>query len=1195
MGLFQKSVRYAVLFIALLLLRSDIVHLEFEEPTESHEALEWFLFQREYPFDSISVEARRAAFEALPRTFESLDVPGPVWKSVGPAPTLTRFAGTGPASGRIDALAASPADPNIVLAGGESGGIWRSTDGGATFAPVTDDQVDLNIGTIVFSKSNPEVVYAGMGNLLYLGTGILKSMDSGVTWNRVSNGTLPAPGNARSLLVDPNDPNHLFAGLYSFAVTTTNQRFAGGVFVSTDGAVSWRNLLPGLPTDLVFDPNDSKILYAAMQRVDRSGLTPGVYRSIDQGQTWAQLVSSPYTTTGAMKVAISKSNPLRLAAMVTGRNGTNPLEGRVLVSSDGGQMWADRGATDFDSSGITSFLYIDPDRPDHFYFGSFDLHRTTDAGVSWTNLTTNYRIRGRFNPSEAKTHADMQSMAFSPIDANKLFVGTDGGLWISADGGDTFRQSNSTFSLTQFYGLTLHPTDPSVSYGGSQDNGLQLRSSGQWTEIITGDGGPVVVDYVDPRLAHFIVNGEVYSRNITGGISKIGSKSAFGEETSNRVAFVPPLVGNLVDSTLYYGSWRLFTSTDRGANWKAPAGQTDLTKGSTDVLSVIAVAPKDPNLIYTGSAQGQVMFSQDAGVTWNVSTTGLPNRFIRSIAFDPVTTSTAYLTVSGFGSGHVFKTTNNGANWVDISANLPNVPVNALLVDPLSQETIYVGTDIGVFRTRNSGTFWSSFNAGLPPVIVSALASQSAGLIQVATYGRGVYELDTRQTEEFDAIIGSGLVFSRASSGLGDISVGYAQLYSTVSSPVALANFGFTQNGVLVTETGVPAAAALQNVRFFVDLTSRSNSGLAVVNPGSTPLAINAVLRNSSGTVAMNTSFTLGSHKHMALFVDQLFPALKAPFLGTLTMSAAGGFAAINLSSAVNGYGETIFGALPVVNLDRPSAGDRLILPHMVDGGGFVTEVLLLNPSSIPAAGTISFFNDTGDPLTLNFVSPGTQSSTISYSMPPDGMMKIATTGNGSLRTGYATINVSQGALPASSGIFLSNENGLTSQAGVPVVAQTTVARVFVERSTSPLVRDTGVALVNPNTTAATITASLIGVNGELKSTTIALAPKAHSAKFISELFPDLSRDFQGALSLTSNVPISPLTLRLTQNQRGQSIYSILPIADLNSPPAGAVYIPQIADGGGYSTQIILVNTANSPGAVHVDFYDSSGKKVTFR
>src|SRR5262245_46368790 len=305
MDRFPKSVRCALLFVALLLLRSDIVHLEFEEPTESHEALEWFLFQREYPFESFPVDARREAFAALPRSFDSLDAPAPVWRSVGPAPTQTRFTGTGPASGRIDALAVSPADPKIVLAGGESGGIWRSEDGGATFKPVTDDQVDLNIGTIVFSKSNPEVVYAGMGNLLYLGTGMLKSVDSGLTWNRVSNGTLPAPGNARSLLVDPGDPNHLFAGLYSYTVTSTNQRFAGGIFVSTDGAVSWRNLLPGLPTDLVFDPNDSKILYAAMPRVDRTGMSPGIYKSTDQGQTWARVLASPYTTTNTMKVAVA--------------------------------------------------------------------------------------------------------------------------------------------------------------------------------------------------------------------------------------------------------------------------------------------------------------------------------------------------------------------------------------------------------------------------------------------------------------------------------------------------------------------------------------------------------------------------------------------------------------------------------------------------------------------------------------------------------------------------------------------------------------------------------------------------------------------------------------------------------------------------------------------------------------------------
>ena len=114
--------------------------------------------------------------------------------------------------------------------------------------------------------------------------------------------------------------------------------------------------------------------------------------------------------------------------MVTGRSGSNELEGRVFVSSDGGQKWTDRGATDFEATEITSFLYIDPDHPDVFYFGGLDLQKTTDTGVTWTNLTTNYRIRGRFNPGEAKTHVDMESMAFSPVDSSKLFIGTDGGL-----------------------------------------------------------------------------------------------------------------------------------------------------------------------------------------------------------------------------------------------------------------------------------------------------------------------------------------------------------------------------------------------------------------------------------------------------------------------------------------------------------------------------------------------------------------------------------------------------------------------------------------------------------------------------------------------------------------------------------------------------------------------------------------------
>ena len=189
----------------------------------------------------------------------------------------------------------------------------------------------------------------------------------------------------------------------------------------------------------------------------------------------------------------------------------------------------------------------------------------------------------------------------------------------------------------------------------------------------------------------------------------------------------------------------MFISTNLGNSWFAPAGFLDLTKGvnevSADVLSAIAVARSNTNVIYTGSVQGRAMRSTNGGQSWTDITAGLPNRSITSIEVDHSNPAVAYLTVSGFNSGHVFKTTNTGSSWIDISADLPDVPANALLVDPADSNTIYLGTDIGVFRSTTQGNDWRSFNRGMPPVVVHGFSANGNGVIQVATYGRGAYEL----------------------------------------------------------------------------------------------------------------------------------------------------------------------------------------------------------------------------------------------------------------------------------------------------------------------------------------------------------------------------------------------------------------------------------------------------------------------
>ncbi len=377
---------------------------------------------------------------------------------------------------------------------------------------------------------------------------------------------------------------------------------------------------------------------------------------------------------------------------------------------------------------------MSPTNPNTVYIGQFDLMRSINGGATWTPLSTN------------KIHIDQHALAFSPVDPNVMFIGNDGGLYKTTNSGQTYQSLNDTLSLTQFYGLTLHPTDPMKTFGGTQDNGTEVREQPdlRWRMIAGGDGGPFIINPLDPRTVFVSYQFGFIWRLGDGGISfeaVVGSPDIFGEGQNLRVAFIPPFTGNGVDPNLYFGTWRLFVSTDLGNSWTAPAGNLDLTKGEWDVLSTISVARTDPNTIYTGSAQGRVMVTTDGGFNWSDITAGLPNRYISDITIDSDNPAVAYLSVSGYGSAHVFKTTDRGASWVDVSGNLPDIPTNALLVDPTNKNIIYAGTDIGVFRSTSAGNNWENLNNGMPPAVVFALAALPGGLIRLATHGRGVYEL----------------------------------------------------------------------------------------------------------------------------------------------------------------------------------------------------------------------------------------------------------------------------------------------------------------------------------------------------------------------------------------------------------------------------------------------------------------------
>jgi photosystem II stability/assembly factor-like uncharacterized protein len=747
---------------------------ELEDPDGRND---WFIYPRVYPFNAIPADARRHAWETLARMgTQSLAEPAAArhWQPIGPAPTVSAYMSNwGNTSGRINTIAVSPADTRVVIAGSSTGGIWRSSDGGASFVAVSDDQSELAVGSLAFARSRPATVYAGMGDSTggYLGSGVLRSTDAGLTWARVSNATLPSPGTISKLEVDPANPNRVYIAQYSRLAT--DHVTSSGLYVSNDGGVSWTRLLGGAARDVVVDPADSNIIFAAFSRLDADNDPPmRVMRSTDAGVTWTTCFSGEnYDVKKRQdcRVALSPADSQRVYAYFGGFLGDN-LSANLRASTDGGKTWTALAAPSFDTAqlGYNTYLAADPRDTSTLYVGSRDVYRSTNSGATWANLTGDFSFTGSFydyTPEASKAHADQHALAFVPGAAGAFYLGCDGGIYKTTDAGATFQSLNRGLTLTQFTSLAIHPGDSAISLGGTQDNGTQWRyaANNSWYEVLSGDGGHLVFNPLDPNVVFITyIRGNIFRYFGAGQFfdTQVAFTTTFGENGDPpRVAFYPPLVGNGIDATLYFGTWRLFVNNDLGWTWTAPAGDLDLTKGvndkGRDVLTAIGVARSDVQVIYTGSLQGRAMATSDGGATWRDVTGSLPDRSITSVKVDPTNAMVAYITMSGFKAGHAFKTTDGGATWLDITGNLPDVPANTVLIDPLDAQVIYVGTDIGVFRLTG-GASWQALTAGMPPVVVTELAAHPSGLIQAATYGRGAFELPAPQLPKINSATWDG-------------------------------------------------------------------------------------------------------------------------------------------------------------------------------------------------------------------------------------------------------------------------------------------------------------------------------------------------------------------------------------------------------------------------------------------------------
>lgn len=710
--------------------------------------------------------------------------PQATWTEVGPAPLDTSLpnviAGEGwsPAAGRVTAIEVDPTDPATLYVGAAVGGVWKSTDGGATWKPLTDTQPSLAIGAITMDPSDPQTLWVGTGSgepySGPAGQGLLLTTEGGATWTRPA-GDLFAGLSISRIVLDPAAGQMYLttdfgsAGYGDVCTNTVLDTPGQGLYRSSDGGKTWASLLEGSFDDLEIDTTVMpRILFA-------DEVFTGAHRSIDGGATWADPGGLP-TGTDRVQFTIAPSDPTIVYAGV-GLQG----EGSLWVSTD-------RGATFAEVPGVPSYcegqcffdntVAVKPDDPTTVYLGGAlcSVWKIADAMSAAPLIAAVSQPNGDCGTDFANwykgyVHPDTHAMAFDPTAPDTLYVGSDGGLARTTDGGATWERLNEGVGTIQFYSICADPNDPVRLYGGSQDNGAMMRAEPgtKWVGLSTGDGTGCAVDAADSMNAMLTVQYGAAFVTTDGFDKKIDY--AFDTQKpycaglagcGDRAGFVPPVAGHPTSpSTFFIGTYRLWRSLSGGkkGTWKPISG--DLTGGpgsapcvfggfgaEDDTLTAIGLSRSAPTTLYTGSAGGVVSVTTDDGATWkSVASPAMPNRWVSGFAVDPADPNIVSVGFSGFDAttpdrpGHVFRSTDGGASWALSDIGM-DAPVNHLIGHPSVRGLLYAATDFGVLVSSDAGATWAKLGVGFPTAPVYSLAFRAkTGTLVAATFGRSAWEI----------------------------------------------------------------------------------------------------------------------------------------------------------------------------------------------------------------------------------------------------------------------------------------------------------------------------------------------------------------------------------------------------------------------------------------------------------------------
>ena len=650
------------------------------------------------------------------------------WTSIGP---YGSFGGSSGNAGRLNFIRFDPSNSNTLWVGAPDGGLWKSTDGGNTWITNTDELSVIGVSDVAIDPQNTQIMYLATGDSdggdTY-STGILKSVDGGISWSNTGLNWMPSQGKRIGrVLINPINTQIILVFSNS------------GIYRSINGGVTF-SLTPGGATgfkDGEFKPGDPNTVYAAS----------GTFfcKSTNGGATWTS-VNLPLGGIGRLSLAVSDANPsvVYLLASSISNNGFTGL----MRSSNSGTSFTIQSATpnilgpSMDGSSTYGqgwydlAIAVNPTNADEIIVGGINQWKSINGGVSFNIFTYwSWNLQGI-----PQIHADVHDIQYLPGAGNVIFSATDGGLYKTTDG-NTWVGLNNNLVIAQQYRIALSSSSPGIILTGHQDNGTNKTTDLiNWFNIYGADGMDCLIDWNNSNNHVFTMQNGNHFRYFNGAVQFIADPPGG--------SWVSPIHQDPQNPNVIYAGGRqalykcsnMWTSNQNDVNWQIMGTPSP----PFDIIIELAIAPSNNQIIYTLKSGG-ISKSIDGGNTF-ISCSNPSNYPPTQLAISNVDPNVLFVTYSGYSSSDkVFKSLDGGNSWINLSAGLPNIPVNSVVYqhNPDGGNRIYIGTDNGVFYRDNSTNGWVQFSSGLPNCAIMDLEIfYPSNILRAATYGRGTWESD---------------------------------------------------------------------------------------------------------------------------------------------------------------------------------------------------------------------------------------------------------------------------------------------------------------------------------------------------------------------------------------------------------------------------------------------------------------------